>query len=66
MKSYRISWYAIVEDGSVLEGRSLVKGENQEQAVEEFFQKKLQEYRLKPNMMTIQSITELSYFRSGD
>jgi hypothetical protein len=56
MKTFRITWFAVVEDGSVLEGRSLVKAETESQAIEELVAKKSQEYRLKPHMISIQSI----------
>ena len=50
VKEFRIQWYAVLEDESVLEGRSLEKGKDQ----------KMYEYRLKPSMIFIQSVFELS------
>lgn len=60
MKEFRISWYAELEDGSVLEGRSLISAEGEREAVEELFSKKLHEYRLKPSMLKIQSLVEIA------
>lgn len=59
VKTFRITWYAVVEDGSVLEGRSLISAETQEDAINELISKKANEYRLKPYMVRIQSIFEL-------
>lgn len=58
MKTFRIAWHAIVEDGSVLEGRSLVQAETESEAINDLVTKKSQEYRLKPQMISIQSILE--------
>lgn len=66
MKNFRISWYAVVEDNSVIEGRSLISAESEEKAIKELFSKKTQEYRLKPYMMKIQSIFELSNMHNED
>lgn len=59
MNAYKISWFAVVEDDSVLEGRSLITAESQEKAIEELYTQKTMEYRLKPHMITIQSIVVL-------
>lgn len=59
MKTFRISWYAVVEDDSVLEGRSLISAETQEEAITELISKKTNEYRLKQYMVKIQSILEV-------
>ncbi|MFE8700580.1 hypothetical protein ACFYKX_08150 [Cytobacillus sp. FJAT-54145] len=59
MKTFRISWFAVVEDDSVLEGRSLIRADDEEKALEELFAQKLHEYRLKPNMLNIQSVIEI-------
>lgn len=59
MAQYRISWYGEVEDGSVLEGRSLVRAENVEEAVKELIIKKCQEFRLQPQNIFIQSVIPL-------
>ncbi|WP_449621574.1 hypothetical protein [Robertmurraya sp. Marseille-Q9965] len=59
MKNFRITWYAVVEDDSVLEGRSLISAETQEDAIDELISKKANEYRLKPYMIKIQSILEM-------
>ncbi|MDF1508103.1 hypothetical protein PZE06_07885 [Robertmurraya sp. DFI.2.37] len=59
MKSYRITWFAVVEEGSVLEGRSLVTADSQEKAIADLVAKKSAEYRLKPYMINIQSIIEM-------
>ncbi|TKC16055.1 hypothetical protein [Robertmurraya kyonggiensis] len=59
MKIFRITWYAVVEDDSVLEGRSLISAETQENAISELISKKANEYRLKPYMVKIQSIFEI-------
>ncbi|MEK4149409.1 hypothetical protein NST02_20410 [Robertmurraya sp. FSL W8-0741] len=59
MKSYRITWFAVVEEGSVLEGRSLVTADSQEKAIADLVAKKSVEYRLKPYMINIQSIIEM-------
>lgn len=59
MKTYRIAWYAVVEDDSVLEGRSLINAMTQEEAIALLVTNKSHEYRLKPNMISIQSIIEV-------
>lgn len=59
MKTYRIAWYAVVEDDSVLEGRSLINAMTQEEAIALLVTNKSHEYQLKPNMISIQSIIEV-------
>lgn len=66
MKQYRISWYAVVEDESVLEGRSLISADTQEEAIAELVAAKSHEYRLKPNIIRIQSVYEIQYADSGE
>ncbi|UII56633.1 hypothetical protein LS684_03870 [Cytobacillus spongiae] len=61
MKNFRLSWYAVLEDESVLEGRSLVRAETQEKAIEELFVKKAYEYRLKPSSIKIGHILEMNH-----
>lgn len=58
-KTFRIAWYSVVEDDSVLEGRSLITALTQEEAIEQLLAKKTQEYRLKPHMVQIRSIFEV-------
>lgn len=64
MKEYRISWYAVIEDGSVLEGRSLVSAETEEEAIAELIKKKSQEYRVRPHTIRIRTILEFPYSNS--
>lgn len=59
-KTFRIAWYSVVEDESVLEGRSLITAPTQEKAIEQLLAKKSQEYRLKPYMVQIRSIFEVT------
>lgn len=59
MKKFRITWFSVVEDESVLEGRSLVAAPSQEEAIESLVAKKSQEYRVKPYSINIQSIIEV-------
>lgn len=66
MKTYRISWYAVVEDDSVLDGRSLIHAQTQEEAIEKLVIKKSHEYRLKPNKVQIQSIWEIPSGESNE
>ncbi|MDZ5474568.1 hypothetical protein SM124_23100 [Bacillus sp. 31A1R] len=66
MKTYRIAWFALVEDDSVLEGRSLINAKNQEKALQDFYGQKTSEYRLKPHMITVQSITELQLVAASE
>lgn len=60
MKAFRISWNALIEDESLLEGRSLVYAENQEKALEELYSHKAHEYRIKSHMIRIVSIYEVT------
>lgn len=59
MKTFRITWYSVVEENSILEGRSLITAETDKEAIEQLLAKKSQEYRLKPYMVNIQSIFEV-------
>lgn len=59
-KTFRIAWYSVVEDNSVLEGRSLITATTQEKAIEQLLTIKSQEYRLKPYMVQIRSIFEVA------
>lgn len=59
MKAYRVCWHSWVEDGSILEGRSLVYADSPEEAAEQVVWKKTKEYRLKPEWMRIESVTEI-------
>lgn len=63
MRAFRIAWYSILEDESVLEGRSLIKASTQEEAISQLITTKSQEYRIKPYLVNVHSIVELS---SGD
>lgn len=66
MKAYRVCWHSFVEDGSVLEGRSLVYADSPEQAVEQVVFKKSKEYRLKPEWVRIESVMELPNLQTGE
>lgn len=59
-KTFRIAWYSVVEDDSLLEGRSLITAATQEEAIEQLLAKKSQEYRLKPYMVQIRTIIEVT------
>ena len=59
MRAYRISWHAIIEDGSILEGRSLIYADSKERAIEKLVMQKAREYRLKHEWMHIETIIEL-------
>jgi hypothetical protein len=59
MKAYRIAWHAVIEDGSILEGRSLIYADSEEKAVENLIIQKAKEYRLKHEWMHIEKIMEL-------
>lgn len=61
MKEFRISWYAVIEDGSVLEGRSLITAETQEEAIADLIKQKSQEYRVRPHSIKIRTIFEFPY-----
>ncbi|MCZ0756808.1 hypothetical protein [Anoxybacillus sp. J5B_2022] len=59
MKAYRVCWHSWVEDGSVLEGRSLVYADSPEEAAGQVVLKKTKEYRLKPEWIRIESVVEI-------
>jgi hypothetical protein len=59
MKAYRIAWHAVIEDGSILEGRSLIYADSEEKAVENLIIQKAKEYRLKHEWVRIEKIMEL-------
>ncbi|MBB3907898.1 MULTISPECIES: hypothetical protein [Anoxybacillus] len=59
MKTYRVCWNSFVEDGSVLQGRSLVYAHSPEEAIKQVITKKMKEYRLRPEWMRIESVLEL-------
>lgn len=58
LKTFRISWHAVVEDESVLEGRSLVDSKSEEEAIFQLRKTKSREYRLKQEWIQIESIYE--------
>jgi len=65
MKAYRVIWHAVVEDGSVLQGRSLIYAESKEEAAEKLVSEKSREYRLKPYWVQIRNIIEFSGLGAG-
>jgi len=65
MKAYRVTWHAVIENGSVLQGRSLIYAESKEEAVEKLVSEKSKEYRLKPYWVQIRDIIEFSGLETG-
>ncbi|WP_163100653.1 hypothetical protein [Peribacillus alkalitolerans] len=61
---YRIVWYATVEDGSTLTGRSLLHAKNEEEAIQKLVSQKAQEYRVKPQWVQVESVYPLSKNKS--
>jgi hypothetical protein len=66
MRAYRICWYAVVEDGSVLDGRSLIYADSSEKAIEQLVVQKAKEYRLKPEWIQIQTVAELPNLQTDE
>jgi hypothetical protein len=66
MRAYRICWYAVVEDGSVLDGRSLIYADSSEKAIEQLVVQKAKEYRLKPEWIQVQTVTELPNLQTDE
>lgn len=58
-KSFRISWHALIEEDSILEGRSLVKAESDQAAAHKLIYEKATEYRLRQQWVMIDSLIEL-------
>jgi ribosomal protein L20A (L18A) len=59
MKAFRISWHAVIEDGSVLDGRSLIYADSEEKAVENLIIQKAKEYRIKHEWIRIETVAEI-------
>jgi hypothetical protein len=66
MKAFRISWHAVIEDGSVLEGRSLIYADCEEKAIETLIMQKAKEYRLKHEWVRVEKIIELPHLQTDE
>ncbi|MBA2876502.1 hypothetical protein [Thermaerobacillus caldiproteolyticus] len=66
MRAYRIEWSAIIEDRTVLDGRSLVYADSPEQAIDQLIVQKTKEYRLKSEWLRIQTVMELPYLQTDE
>ena len=58
-KSFRIAWHAVVDEHSILEGRSLVNAESNQAAASKLVYEKSTEYRLRQQWVMIDSLVEL-------
>ncbi|WP_108670527.1 hypothetical protein [Peribacillus acanthi] len=61
---YRIVWYATVEDGSTLTGRSLLQAKTEKEAIQKLISQKAQEYRIKPQWVQVESISPIIHNKS--
>jgi hypothetical protein len=55
-QEFRLAWHAMIEDGSVLTGRSLIQAENEQEAANLLVSKISHEYRIRPHLIRIESI----------
>lgn len=61
MKAFRISWISFLEDGTALDGRSLVYADNEQEALQKFYKEKSAEYTIQPHKLKIVSFTEMPH-----
>lgn len=58
-KSFRIAWHAVVDEDSILEGRSLINADSDHAAASKLIYEKSTEYRLRQQWIMIDSLIEL-------
>ncbi|MGE7604466.1 hypothetical protein ACQKL5_18625 [Peribacillus sp. NPDC097675] len=58
-KSFRIAWHAVIDEESILEGRSLVQADSDQAAASKLIYEKSTEYRLRQQWVMIDSLIEL-------
>ena len=58
-KVFKISWHAIVDEDTLLEGRSIIEAETEFEAANKLIVEKASEYRLKQSRIMVDNLVEL-------
>ena len=58
-KSFRIAWHVILDEDSIIEGRSLVEAESDMAAANKLIYQKSTEYTIRQQWVQIDSLVEL-------
>lgn len=65
-KSFKIGWHAILAEGNIIEGRSIVEAETDQEAANKLIAEKSSEYRLKSSWIVVDALVELVKKSSSD